>query len=122
MVGVEAMARQFLVGQRWFAEHLGTTCEEVWLPDCFGYTAALPQIVTLAEAQRGDASPAPAEVPEVDQQDGEVPVKGRGQREQVGFLRGIAVEKDQAGRAGARDEPGREPDAIVGRDRDLLGG
>ena len=48
MVGGEAMARQFLVGQRWFEEHLGVTCEEVWLPDSFGYTAALPQIVTLA--------------------------------------------------------------------------
>ena len=48
MVGGEAMARQFLVGQRWFEEHLGTTCDEVWLPDSFGYTAALPQIVTQA--------------------------------------------------------------------------
>ncbi len=48
LVGGEAMARQFVVGQRWFAEHLGTRCEEVWLPDSFGYTAALPQIVTLA--------------------------------------------------------------------------
>jgi alpha-mannosidase len=48
MVGGEAMARQFLVGQQWFEEHLGTTCDEVWLPDSFGYTAALPQIVTQA--------------------------------------------------------------------------
>ena len=48
MVGGEAMARQFLVGQRWFEEHLGTTCDEVWLPDSFGYTAALPQIVRQA--------------------------------------------------------------------------
>jgi alpha-mannosidase len=51
MVGGEAMARQFLVGQRWFEEHLGSVCEEVWLPDSFGYTAALPQIVTLAGAR-----------------------------------------------------------------------
>ncbi len=48
MVGGEAMARQFLVGQRWFEKHLGTTCDEVWLPDSFGYTAALPQIVKQA--------------------------------------------------------------------------
>ncbi|GAB4063602.1 glycoside hydrolase family 38 C-terminal domain-containing protein [Angustibacter speluncae] len=48
MVGGEAMARQLVVGQGWFAEHLGTTCEEVWLPDSFGYTAALPQLVRLA--------------------------------------------------------------------------
>ena len=48
MVGGEAMARQFLVGQGWFEKHLGTTCDEVWLPDSFGYTAALPQIVSQA--------------------------------------------------------------------------
>ncbi len=48
MVGGEAMARQFAVGQQWFADHLGVICEEVWLPDSFGYTAALPQIVKLA--------------------------------------------------------------------------
>lgn len=48
MVGGEAMARQLVVGQGWFEEHLGTTCEEVWLPDSFGYTAALPQLVRLA--------------------------------------------------------------------------
>lgn len=48
MVGGEAMVRQFLLGKTWMAEHLGVDCEEVWLPDSFGYTAALPQIVRLA--------------------------------------------------------------------------
>ncbi|HEY2880680.1 alpha-mannosidase [Nocardioides sp.] len=48
LVGGEAMARQFVVGQGWFRDHLGVTPREVWLPDSFGYTAALPQIVTLA--------------------------------------------------------------------------
>lgn len=48
MVGGEAMVRQFLHGKTWMAEHLGVECEEVWLPDSFGYTAALPQIVRLA--------------------------------------------------------------------------
>lgn len=48
MVGGEAMVRQFLRGRTWMAEHLGVECEEVWLPDSFGYTAALPQIVRLA--------------------------------------------------------------------------
>jgi alpha-mannosidase len=48
LVGGEAMARQFVLGKRWFAEHLGVEPREVWLPDSFGYTAALPQIVTLA--------------------------------------------------------------------------
>ena len=48
MVGGEAMARQFVMGKQWFMDHLGVECEEVWLPDTFGYTAALPQIVKLA--------------------------------------------------------------------------
>jgi alpha-mannosidase len=48
LVGGEAMARQFVRGQGWFREHLGVEPREVWLPDSFGYTAALPQIVTLA--------------------------------------------------------------------------
>ena len=48
MVGGEAMARQFVMGKQWFMDHLGVECEEVWLPDSFGYTAALPQIVKLA--------------------------------------------------------------------------
>src|SRR3954454_16459181 len=48
LVGGEAMVRQFLTGKRWFMEHLGIEPREVWLPDSFGYTAALPQIVTLA--------------------------------------------------------------------------
>jgi len=48
MVGGEAMVRQFLHGKTWMRDHLGVECEEVWLPDSFGYTAALPQIVKLA--------------------------------------------------------------------------
>ncbi|HWC21143.1 MAG TPA: glycoside hydrolase family 38 C-terminal domain-containing protein [Flexivirga sp.] len=48
MVGGEAMARQFLLGQRYFREKFGVTCREVWLPDSFGYSAALPQIVRQA--------------------------------------------------------------------------
>ena len=48
LVGGEAMARQLVVGKRWFIEHLGVEPREVWLPDSFGYTAALPQIVSLA--------------------------------------------------------------------------
>jgi alpha-mannosidase len=48
LVGGEAMARQFVLGQTWFRDHLGVEPREVWLPDSFGYTAALPQIVSLA--------------------------------------------------------------------------
>ncbi|MGC5165254.1 alpha-mannosidase [Luteimicrobium sp. DT211] len=48
MPGGEALVRQFLHGKRYFAERFGVDPEEVWLPDSFGYTAALPQIAKLA--------------------------------------------------------------------------
>ncbi|WP_037606394.1 alpha-mannosidase [Streptacidiphilus rugosus] len=48
MVGGEAMVRQFLYGKRFFLDEFGIETQEVWLPDSFGYTAALPQIVALA--------------------------------------------------------------------------
>ncbi|MHA7270196.1 alpha-mannosidase [Arthrobacter sp. HLT1-20] len=51
MVGSESMARQFAYGQRFFRENFGIECQEVWLPDSFGYSAALPQIVKQAGAQ-----------------------------------------------------------------------
>ena len=48
MPGGEAMARQFVAGKRFFRENFGVETEEVWLPDSFGYSAALPQIVLAA--------------------------------------------------------------------------
>ncbi|MCU1425924.1 MAG: alpha-mannosidase, partial [Microbacteriaceae bacterium] len=48
MPGGEAMARQFVAGKRFFIEQLGVEPLEVWLPDSFGYSAALPQIVAAA--------------------------------------------------------------------------
>jgi alpha-mannosidase len=45
MPGGEALARQFVEGKRFFLEEFGVECEEAWLPDSFGYSAALPQIV-----------------------------------------------------------------------------
>ena len=37
--------RQFLYGKRFFREEFGTDNEILWLPDVFGYSAALPQIM-----------------------------------------------------------------------------
>lgn len=48
LVGGEAMARQFLYGKTYFLDRFGVECQEVWLPDSFGYSAALPQIAHLA--------------------------------------------------------------------------
>jgi len=46
----ESLARQFLHGQRFFEEHYGATCDEVWIPDVFGYPASAPQIFRLGGA------------------------------------------------------------------------
>ena len=48
MPGGEAMARQFLEGKSFFLEEFGVDCQEAWLPDSFGYSGALPQIVKSA--------------------------------------------------------------------------
>ena len=48
MPGSEAMARQFLHGKKFFLEEFGFETKETWLPDSFGYSAALPQICALA--------------------------------------------------------------------------
>jgi alpha-mannosidase len=48
MPGSEAMARQFVQGKRFFLEEFGHETRETWLPDSFGYSAALPQICALA--------------------------------------------------------------------------
>ncbi|TSM52283.1 Alpha-mannosidase 2C1 [Bagarius yarrelli] len=41
----ESMIRQFLEGQNFFKEEFGQYCKEFWLPDTFGYSAQLPQIM-----------------------------------------------------------------------------
>ena len=44
----EALVRQILKGKRFFREEFGKECEVLWLPDVFGYSAALPQIMKLS--------------------------------------------------------------------------
>lgn len=48
MPGSESMARPFLYGKRFFLEEFDVETEEAWLPDTFGYSASLPQIVKAA--------------------------------------------------------------------------
>ena len=40
--------RQFLVGQRFFESNFGSRCKTGWLPDTFGYSAQLPQLLESA--------------------------------------------------------------------------
>ncbi|MBZ4675413.1 MAG: Alpha-mannosidase [Anaerophaga sp.] len=44
----EALARSFLLGQRYFNQHFGKTAKVGWLPDNFGHTSQLPQMLKLA--------------------------------------------------------------------------
>ncbi len=41
----EALVRQFLVGKRFFREEFGIDNKIMWLPDVFGYSAAIPQLI-----------------------------------------------------------------------------
>jgi alpha-mannosidase len=50
--GGEALARQLVLGKEFFLRELGIETTEVWLPDCFGYSAALPQLIRLAGSTR----------------------------------------------------------------------
>ncbi len=45
MAGGEALIRQLLYGKRYYKEEFDVDSELLWLPDTFGYTAALPQIL-----------------------------------------------------------------------------
>lgn len=45
MAGGEALIRQLIHGKRYYREVLGVDSVILWLPDTFGYTAALPQIL-----------------------------------------------------------------------------
>ena len=44
----ESLVRQFVQGQRFFLEEFGVESHQVWLPDSFGYSAAMPQISRAA--------------------------------------------------------------------------
>ncbi|TQL67822.1 alpha-mannosidase [Nocardioides albertanoniae] len=44
----ESLVRQFLYGQRFFESEFGIRCQGVWLPDSFGYSPALPQLMKRA--------------------------------------------------------------------------
>lgn len=43
----ESLARQVLYGQRYFEKHFGLRHSVCWLPDCFGFSGAMPQILRL---------------------------------------------------------------------------
>jgi alpha-mannosidase len=48
----ESLVRQLLYGQRWFQRRFGAYHTVCWMPDCFGFTAALPQLLAGAGITR----------------------------------------------------------------------
>lgn len=47
VTGGEAMARQIIQGQRLFRREFGLTCRSAWLPDVFGFSGGMPQLLRL---------------------------------------------------------------------------
>ena len=45
----ESLVRQLLYGNRWLEQNLGVRSRTAWLPDAFGYSWALPQILKKAQ-------------------------------------------------------------------------
>lgn len=45
LVSGESLIRQLLYGQQYYREKFGTICKVAWLPDSFGFTWQLPQIM-----------------------------------------------------------------------------
>ncbi len=45
LISGESMVRQFLYGQHFYLDEFDLTVNNLWLPDVFGYSAALPQIM-----------------------------------------------------------------------------
>ncbi len=45
ITGGESLVRQFIIGKRFFREEFGIDSRVLWLPDVFGYSAALPQLM-----------------------------------------------------------------------------
>ena len=50
LIGGESMIRQFYYGKKFFREEFGGDPRILWLPDCFGYSACLPQVSALADS------------------------------------------------------------------------
>jgi len=48
LIGGESMVRQFVHGKNFFRDEFGVDVKNLWLPDVFGYSANLPQILQRA--------------------------------------------------------------------------
>ena len=51
VTGGESLIRQFLYGKQFYREEFGVETELMWLPDVFGYSGAMPQIMRGSEVK-----------------------------------------------------------------------
>jgi len=49
----ESFIRQYFYGQQFFRQEFGITCREFWLPDTFGYSAQIPQMIKVSKSSVG---------------------------------------------------------------------
>ncbi len=49
LIGMESLIRQFYYGKKYFLQEFGCDMKILWLPDSFGYSACIPQIMNLAD-------------------------------------------------------------------------
>lgn len=49
LVSGESLVRQILYGTRFFRDEFGVECSTLWLPDVFGYSIAIPQILKRSD-------------------------------------------------------------------------
>lgn len=49
LISGESMIRQFFYGKQFFLKEFGQEMKILWLPDSFGYSACLPQVMKLAD-------------------------------------------------------------------------
>ncbi len=52
LTGGEALIRQVVYGKRFFRDEFGVESHVLWLPDVFGYSAAMPQILRKSNVDR----------------------------------------------------------------------
>ncbi len=52
LTGGEALIRQVIYGKRFFRDEFGVETHVLWLPDVFGYSAAMPQILRKSNVDR----------------------------------------------------------------------
>ena len=49
LIGAESLVRQFFYGKKFYRDEFGMDMKVFWVPDSFGYSACIPQVMKLAD-------------------------------------------------------------------------